>query len=259
MVNIVVAGATGKLGRMVCDQIVSSDDLKLTGAIVSENGGNIGRELYPGIFASAPSELETLLKDADVYVDFTAPAVASAVVDRIAETGTNLVLGTTAVDASALNRMTENTEKYGTSAIISSNFASGVNIFWKICEILAKALPEYDIEVVEAHHGAKKDSPSGTALETVRRLSNATGIQDVVHGREGITGPRKREIGVHSIRAGNIVGDHTVIFAGDMERIEFSHKAVSREVIAMGCVKAIRWISDKKDGKVHSMEEVLNL
>lgn len=259
MVNVVVAGATGKLGKMVCDQIVSSDDLTLTGALVSAEGGNVGKELYPGVFASPPSELDSLLENADVYVDLTTPTVASSVIDKIAETNTNLVLGTTAVDPSAINRMTENTAKYGTSSLISSNFASGVNVFWKVCEILAKALPEYDIEVIEAHHSAKKDAPSGTAIETVRRLSNATGIEDVVHGREGITGPRKKEIGVHAIRAGNIVGDHTVILAGDMERIELTHRAVSREVIAMGCVKAIRWIAGRKDGKVHTMEEVLEL
>ena len=259
MIRVTVAGATGKLGKLVCDMVVAADDMELVGAIVSENGGHVGKELYPGIVAQAPSALGGLLKDTDVYVDLTTPAAASKVIPGIASTGTNLILGTTAVDKEAIDAMTAATERYGTSSLISSNFAIGVNVFWKTCETLAKALPDYDIEVIEAHHNMKKDAPSGTAAEAVRRLQKASGIDDVVYGREGVTGPRKREIGVHSIRAGNIVGDHTVIFAGNMERIELTHRAISREVFAAGCVQAIRWLSDKKDGRVHDMEEVLGL
>ena len=192
-------------------------------------------------------------------MDLTTPAAASKVIADIAATGTNLVLGTTAVDKDAIDAMTAATERYGTSSLISSNFAIGVNVFWKTCEMLAKALQDYDIEVIESHHNMKKVAPSGTAAEAVRRLQAASGIEDVTYGREGVTGPRKREIGVHSIRAGSIVGDHTVIFAGNMERIELTHRAVSREVFAAGCDESIRWMAGKKDGKVHSMEEVLGL
>ena len=259
MINVVVAGATGKLGKMVCDMVVGAEDMKLIGAVVSENGGHVGRELYPGVTAIGPSGLDAVLKDADVYVDLTTPAAASKVIPGIAATGTNLILGTTAVDSEAIEAMTAATEKFGTASLISSNFAIGVNVFWKTCETLAKALPDYDIEVIEAHHNMKKDAPSGTAAEAVRRLQAASGIDDVVYGRSGVTGPRKREIGVHAIRAGSIVGDHTVIFAGNMERIELTHRAISREVFAAGCVESIRWIAGKKDGKVHSMEEVLGL
>ena len=143
------------------------------------------------------------------------------------------------------------------SAIVASNFSMGINAFWKACSIVARMLPDYDIEGVEAHHASKVDSPSGTAEETVRILREATGIDDVTYGRQGSDVRRGREIGVHSIRAGDIVGDHTVIFAGDMERIELKHGAISREAFALGCVKAIRWIAGRKDGRLHSMEEVL--
>lgn len=259
MINVVIGGATGKLGSMVCDLIIKSDDLTLTGAIVSKDGGNAGKELYPGVIATTPDSLNSILKDADVYVDLTTPSAASKIIDIIPGTGANLVLGTTAVDGDAIARLEANVLKYKTSALISANFATGINVFWKTCEMLAKALPNYDIEVVEAHHSAKKDSPSGTAMEAVRRLQNSTGIKDVTYGREGVTGPRKREIGVHSIRAGNIVGDHTVILAGNMESIELTHRTISREALANGCLTSIRWMAGKKDGKIHNMDEVLGL
>ena len=259
MVNIVVGGATGKLGKLVCDLIVDSDDLKLTGAIVSKDGGNVGKELYPDIMAVTSDSLRSVLKDADIYVDLTTPAAASKIIGSVPETGTNLILGTTAVDATVIEQMTKNVERYDTSALVAANFAMGVNVFWKMCEILAASLPNYDIELVEAHHNMKKDAPSGTAMETLRRLQNASGIQTTVYGREGITGPRGREIGVHSIRAGDIVGDHTVMVAGNMERIELTHRAISRETFARGCIQSIRWMSGKKDGKVHNMYEVFGL
>lgn len=259
MINLVVGGATGKLGKIVCDMAVASEDIELVGAIVSPNGGHAGKELYPGICASTPDKLFDLLDDADVYVDLTTPAAASKIIGKIPETGTNVIVGTTAVDQKSIDEMVANAKKYKTSALVSSNFAIGVNVFWKMCENLAEKLPDYDVEIVETHHSMKKDAPSGTAKEAVKRIQNATKIDDVIYGRKGVTGPRGREICVHSIRAGDVVGDHTVIFAKNMERIELTHKAISREAFASGCIETIRWISKKKDGKLHTMDEVLGL
>jgi 4-hydroxy-tetrahydrodipicolinate reductase len=259
MVKVTVGGATGKLGRLVCDLISASDDLELVGAIVSKSGGNIGRELYPGVTATGPDSLYGLLDDTDVYVDLTSPEAASKIIADIPAYGTNIILGTTAVPADIIGNMTANVKKNNTSALVSANFSIGVNVFWKTCAELAKALPDYDIEIIESHHSAKKDSPSGTAVETLKRLQEASGIEDAVYGRYGVTGPRKREIGVHAIRAGDIIGDHTVIFAKNFERLELTHKAISRETFASGCVESIRWLAEKKDGKVHTMNEVLDL
>ncbi len=259
MINVVVGGATGKLGTFVCQKILASDDMKLVGGTVSPDGAHVGKEIYPGITGSTPDMLPELLKDCDVYVDLTSPAAASKVIADIPKSGANIVLGTTAVDQAVLDRMAENVGSSGTSALISSNFAIGVNVFWKMCEIMAKYLPDYDIEVIEAHHNMKKDAPSGTAMEAVKRLSQTTGIEDIEYGRQGVTGPRKKEICVHSIRAGDIIGDHTVIFARNNERVELTHKAISREVFAEGCIESIRWLADKKDGKIHNMNEVLGL
>jgi len=259
MVNIVVGGATGKLGSLVCDLINESDDLKLTGAVVSSNGGHVGKEIYPGIIAVGPESIQDVLKDTDIYVDLTTPDAASKIIADVPMTGANIVLGTTAIPQEVIDRMTENVKKYGTSALMSSNFAIGINVFWKVCEIMSDLLSDYDVEIIEAHHGAKKDSPSGTALEALKRVQLATGIEKTVYGRNGITGPRTKEIGMHSIRAGDMIGDHTVIFAKNMECLELTHRAISRESLARGCVESIKWMANKKDGTVHNMNEVLGL
>ena len=257
-VKVAVGGATGKLGSIVCRKVAESGDLELSGAVVSDKGGNVGRDVY-GVEAVGPSGLGGVLDGCDVYVDLTNPAAASKIVASVPEHGANLVLGTTAVDEGALEAMREAVARCGTSAVISANFAIGVNVFWKMCELMAASLPDYDIEVVEAHHSQKRDAPSGTAMETVRRLQSATGINETAYGRQGVTGPRGREICVHSIRAGDIVGDHTVIFAKNMERVELTHKAISREAFADGCMATIRWVAGRRDGGVHGMSEVLGL
>jgi 4-hydroxy-tetrahydrodipicolinate reductase len=259
MISAVVGGATGKLGKLVCDLISTSEDMRLAGAVVSENGGHVGKELYPGVFAVSPASLEDVLKDADVYIDLTSPDAAAGIIERVPPTKTNLVIGTTAIPRDVIDRTVKSAEAHGTSVLVSANFALGVNVFWKMCGIMAKYLPDYDIEVVEVHHDTKLDAPSGTTVETLRILEEATGIHKKVYGREGITGVREREIGVHSIRAGDVVGDHTVMFAKNMERLELTHKSISRETLARGCVASVRWIADKKDGKLHNMNEVLGL
>ena len=258
MINVTVGGATGKLGRIVCELVTASDDMKLVGAIVSPNGGNVGKELY-GVIASGPADLDRILEITDVYVDLTSPDAAARVLPAISSKNVNIILGTTAVPKNIIDTMEENVMRNMTSAVISANFSKGVNVFWKMCQEMAEYLPDYDMEVVEIHHHAKKDAPSGTTLETVRRLQASSGIDKVVHGREGVVGARTREIGVHAIRAGDVVGDHTVIFAKDMERLDLSHKAISRETLARGCLDTIRWIAGRKDGLIHNMGEVFGL
>ena len=254
MIRTVVGGATGKLGSVVCELIVSSEDMELTGAIVSPNSRSLGKELFPGVFASSPSDLPKLLKNADVYVDLTSPDAASGMVDKIPEHGVSLILGTTSVSIETLERMKKNVAKNNTSALISSNFAECVNVFWKTAENLAKVLKGYEIEISEIHHTQKKDLPSGTAIETLRRVQNASGITETIYDDAEIGSGNK--IRVRSMRAEGVVGDHTVTFTGDTDVLEIRHKAVSRDAFAVGCIDSIRWIFGKKDGKVHSMDEV---
>ncbi|MCL2712075.1 MAG: 4-hydroxy-tetrahydrodipicolinate reductase [Methanomassiliicoccaceae archaeon] len=259
MINVALGGATGRMGRTVCEMMKKYDDMRLVGAMIDPREKEFGTEIYPGVIAKGPEDLKDVVKDADVYVDITAPDAAANVITKVPAYGVNMVIGTTSIPETAVMKMREQILKNRTSAVLSPNYAVGVNVFWKMCEILASSLKDYDIEVLEVHHNQKKDAPSGTAMEAVKRMMEITKIDDVVYGREGITGARKREIGVHSIRCGDVVGDHTVIFAGNTEVIELKHKAGSREALAKGFIESIRWIYGKKDGKVHDMKEVLGL
>jgi 4-hydroxy-tetrahydrodipicolinate reductase len=141
------------------------------------------------------------------------------------------------------------------AAVISPNFSLGVNVFWKLVAEAALALEDYDIEVIEAHHNQKKDAPSGTALATVEAIAAALGEKEIVYGRHGLM-PRKKEIGVHAVRAGDIVGDHTVLFAGPGERLEIKHQAHSRAAFASGAVRAAAWVAGRSPG-IYSMADVL--
>jgi 4-hydroxy-tetrahydrodipicolinate reductase len=258
MINLVVGGATGRLGRLVCGLAAESEDVDLVGATVSASGGNVGKEMF-GIRASAPEDLMKLLDNADVYVDLTTPSAASEIIADVPSTGTNVILGTTGIGKDVIQNLSDKVAEYGVSGIVSANFSRGVNVFWKMCGIMASALEGYDIEVIETHHRHKKDAPSGTAMEAVRRMQSVTGINDLEYGRHGVTGERGNEICIHSVRAGDVYGDHTVMFGGGMETLELKHRAVSREVFAVGCMDTVRWIAGRKDGKMHSMDEVFGL
>lgn len=259
MIRVVVGGATGKLGSLVSRLIHESEDLELVGGVVSPGGAREGAKLVGGLDAVGPHDLKEVLEKADVYVDLTSPSVAEENLDKVPETGTNLVIGTTGISEDFLSEFSREVEEHNVSAVLSPNFSIGVNVFWKKCEDLAKVLNDYDVEITEIHHNTKRDSPSGTAMEAAKIISRVKGIDKFVHGREGRVGQREREIGIHSIRAGDVVGEHTVIFAGNNERVELTHKAHSRETFARGCLTAIRWVSGRNDGRIHDMNEVLGL
>ncbi|MCE5297051.1 MAG: 4-hydroxy-tetrahydrodipicolinate reductase [Euryarchaeota archaeon] len=259
MIRVVVAGATGKLGSLVCGLIARQPDMELVGAVVSASGGHVGKDIAPGVKASGPDSIRDLVREADVFVDVT-PASAAEVNLRLAvPSGINCVIGTTGLKDEFVSELDRTFLAKGSSAVITANFSIGVNVFWKACEQLAMTLKDYDVEIVEVHHDKKRDAPSGTAMKAAKIVAEATGIESIVCGREGMVGARGREIGIHSIRVGDVVGEHTVIFGGNMERIELTHKAHSREAFAEGCITAIRWVANRKDGSSHSMAEVLGL
>ena len=259
MIDVTVAGATGQLGSMVCSLIREQKDMRLIGAIVSAEGGKAGTELYPGVLAVGPDGLEELCGRSTVLVDVTNAAAVERNLPVALRAGTNVVVGTTGLSSEVIGRIGEMVGRSGSSALVTPNFSIGVNVFWKACQTLARALPEYEVEIIEMHHDRKKDAPSGTAVKAAQLISAETGVDRLVHGREGQVGARGREIGIHSVRAGDIVGEHTVIFAGNRERIELTHRAHSRMAFAEGCIAAIRWIAPLRDGKVHGMDEVLGL
>jgi 4-hydroxy-tetrahydrodipicolinate reductase len=259
MIKVAVGGASGKLGRMVCGLIMDSDDLELKSAIVSPESPRLGEELFPGVWAVGPDHIEEALRQVEVYVDVSTPTAAAETLPKLPGIGVSVVVGTTGVPHEVMEIFTDRVEKNQVSAVVSPNFAVGVNVFLRTCEMLASALSDFDIEIVEMHHAEKKDAPSGTAIRAAQIISEVTGIEKIVYGRHGNVGARKKEIGVHAIRAGDVIGEHTAIFAGKNERLEIMHRAHSREVFAEGCLKAIRWVAHRRDGKVHDMYEVLGI
>lgn len=252
MIKVVVCGALGRMGSTVGRLVNEAQDLTLVGGI-DLRGGSI----Y-GIDVVESARIRELLsgKKPDVLIDFTTPAATVSTVQAAAENGTALVIGTTGFSPEQRAEMTRAIE--GTvPAVISSNFSIGVNIFWQLLREAAKLLPEYDIEVIEAHHRYKKDAPSGTAKTILQILEEELGSREKKYGREGMM-ERGREIGVHVIRGGDIVGDHAVLFSGNFETIQLSHRAYDRSVFAQGALKATRWVIGKKPG-IYGMNDVLQL
>ncbi|HIH04344.1 MAG TPA: 4-hydroxy-tetrahydrodipicolinate reductase [Methanoregulaceae archaeon] len=252
MIKVVVAGAFGRMGTTLSRMIAESDVLELVGGVDVRAGTQFGADVVE------PSELGTLLEERrpDVLMDFTVAAAAVGNIRTAADHGVALVVGTTGFsdDQAAANHAAIDGR---IPAVISSNYAIGVNVFWQLIRAAAPLLAGYDIEVIEAHHRYKKDAPSGTAKTILTILDETLGERKKVYGREGMA-ERGNEIGVHAIRGGDIVGDHAVLFAGNYETITLSHRAYDRAVLATGALRAAEWVVGRPAG-VHTFAEVLGL
>lgn len=263
MINAAVIGACGRMGSLIVENITNSADLQLVAAFDINNFGRDAGEFAHvgnlGIQISAVKDLETVLKKtkADVLIDFTAPGATVINAPATARCGVNLIIGTTGLSPEQRKVIDEAIQENQVRAVISPNYSVGVNVFFKILKEAAKYLSDYDIEIIEAHHNQKKDAPSGTALRAADVISEALGGKEYNYGREGIA-PRGQEIGIHAVRAGDITGDHTVLFAGNSERIEIRHMAHSRQIFANGAVRAAEWVCNQKPG-IYSMDDVLGL
>jgi 4-hydroxy-tetrahydrodipicolinate reductase len=252
MINVVVCGASGRMGQTIGRMVNESRDLNLLRGIDLKPGSFFGVEIVE------TQNAEALLKKAkaDVLIDFTIANAAVENVKMAARNNVALVVGTTGFTQDQRKEM-ETAIQGHVPAVISSNFSVGVNIFWQLLRESARLLKEYDIEVIEAHHRNKKDAPSGTAKTILQILDEEAGARQKMYGREGIT-ERNNEIGVHVIRGGDIVGDHKVMFSKNFETIEISHRAYDRSVFASGALTAVRWVVGKKPG-VYGMNDVLGL
>jgi len=252
MVKIAVSGALGRMGTNIGQVVNDAPGMELVGGIDVREGTLFGKEVVPA------DQIDVFLKEKkpDVLVDFTIAAAAVENIKAAARNNVALVVGTTGFTPE--QRATIASAVEGTvPAVISSNFSVGVNIFWKLVREAARELGDYDIEVTEAHHRYKKDAPSGTAKTILEILDQELGGREKVFGRVGET-ERKDEIGVHVIRGGDIVGDHSVLFAGNFECIELSHRAYDRAVFARGAVRAARWVVGRESG-IYDMSDVLGL
>lgn len=253
MTKIALTGALGRMGTLIIQEASKAKDIQLVAGL---DAIGAGKELPGGVIVKDASDLEAVLIESrpDVLIDFTIAKAAVNNVCTAANLGIDLVVGTTGF-SSEQNAFMKKAIDGHVAAVISPNFSLGVNVFWKLVADAAASLKDYDIEVIEAHHNQKKDAPSGTALATVEAIKKALGEKEIVYGRQGLM-PRGKEIGVHAIRGGDIVGDHTVLFAGSGERLEIKHQAHSRSSFASGAVRAAQWVVGKEPG-IYSMADVL--
>ena len=266
MTNTIVTGAAGRMGQRLVSLVQKSSTLQLSGAIEMSGHPAVGRDVgeiigcgHLGI--AIQENLDTLLQQSDVIIDFTAPQATLVNLEKSIVRDKAMVIGTTGFSQDDLLTL----KKLAPSipCVFAPNMSVGINVLLNIVGKVAHALgEEYNIEVIEAHHNQKKDAPSGTALKLAEVLAEgmAWNLQEVgVYTRHGLVGERKsREIGIQTVRAGDIIGDHTVLFGGPGERIEMTHRAHTRDTFARGALRAAEWVVTQPPG-LYSMADVLGL
>ena len=262
---IAIAGASGRMGRMLIEAIQNAPDARLAGALDIPGSPALGADAtaYLGVTSGIviTPDLHEGLKNAKYLIDFTRPEGTLAHLRVCRELGVNMIIGTTGFTAEQKAEIDDAARDI--AIVMAPNMAVGVNVVFKLLAQAAKALKEgYDIEIIEAHHRYKVDAPSGTALKMGEVVAEAVGrdLKDcAVYGREGVTGERDPStIGFATIRGGDVVGDHTVLFAGIGERIEITHKSSSRATYAQGSLRAVRFLRGKAHG-MFDMFDVLGL
>jgi len=267
--RVAIAGASGRMGHMLIEAVREAPDCRLAGALDLAGGAAIGSDAaaFLGFTSGVPvvSDLRAGLKDAQVLIDFTRPEGTMAHVAVCREIGTRLVIGTTGL--SDAQKAQIHAIAHDIAIVMAPNMSIGVNVVLKLLETAARALDAgFDVEIIEAHHRHKIDAPSGTALKMGEVVAQATGrdlAACAVYARDGFSAPDRgernpRAIGFSSIRGGDIVGDHTVLFAGAGERIEITHRSSSRATYAEGSLRAARFIASRASG-LYGMDEVLGL
>ena len=264
MTRIAIAGAAGRMGRNLIAACDEADDLKLTLALERDGHETIGADsgLLAGLAANdLPIVAALTAGDFDILIDFTHPSATSGHVDFCRDNGKAMVIGTTGCDEAIESRLAD--AGHDIPIVYAPNMSVGVNLCLQLLQTAAAVFgDDVDIEIVEAHHRHKVDAPSGTALKMGRVIADTLGRdldECAVYGREGQTGERDRKtIGFETIRAGDIVGEHTVIFAAEGERVEIVHKASDRMNFARGAVRACRWLASREAG-LYAMRDVLSL
>ncbi len=266
MLRIAVVGASGKMGLCLIKAALLSEATELTVAISRTGKSAIGKDAgeLAGVGStnvSIVADLASVVDQFDVLIDFTRPEASMGYIETCRKAGKKIVIGTTGY--SDEQKAIINEAAKDVAIVLAPNMSVGVNLSLKLLEMTAKVMGDYtDIEVIEAHHRYKVDAPSGTALRMGEVIANTLGrdLKDcAVYGREGDTGERDRKtIGFSTIRAGDIVGEHTVMFADEGERIEITHKASSRMTFANGAIRAATWLEKKPKG-LYDMQDVLGL
>jgi 4-hydroxy-tetrahydrodipicolinate reductase len=266
MVRAIVSGAAGRMGGRIIHMLEEAQGITLAGALEQPASPQVGKDV--GEVAGLPKKgipvsgsLAEVLPQGDVLIEFTHPEPTLSHLKEVAAAGKAMVIGTTGLNPQQLGELRGLAGK--TRVVFAPNMSVGVNLMFKVVENIARVLSDgYDVEIVEAHHRLKKDAPSGTALKLAQIIAQSLGrdLEKVgVYGRKGITGERtKDEIGIMTVRAGDIVGEHTVTFCGIGERLEVIHRAHNRDNFARGAVRAAQWIVAQPPG-LYDMQDVLGL
>ena len=267
MTRVIIIGAAGRMGRRLIALLAEDSQLRLAGAIEAPGHALLGQDA--GVVAGvAPlkvpltADLNAALALGDVTIDFSAAEAVVGNVRAALAAQRACVIGTTGLSDAALAELRALADGGG-RIVQAPNMSVGVNLLFSLCEQVARVLGEdYDIEIVEMHHNQKRDAPSGTAKALAEGIAAARGLdyaRDTVHGRQGLVGARpRRQIGMHALRGGDVVGDHTVVFAAQGERIELTHRAGSRDTFARGALRAAKFIAKAKPG-LYDMRAVLGL
>ncbi|MDD5678450.1 MAG: 4-hydroxy-tetrahydrodipicolinate reductase [Kiritimatiellae bacterium] len=263
--KIAILGAAGRMGQVLIRCASRSPNLHLVGAVEAEQCPLLGKDA--GIIAGIAdigviltADSRKAFQKADVLVDFSFPSATGRHATLAAELKKPMVIGTTGLNAAE----TEIIRKVAAHipVVWAPNMSLGVNLLFAMVRKTAGVLGDYNIEIIETHHRHKKDSPSGTALRLAETAAAARGLKldDVAtHGRQGLVGERPAaQIGIHAVRAGDVVGDHTILFATEGERLEMTHRASSRDCFAMGALRAVEWVVTRKPG-LYSMLDVLGI
>ncbi len=252
--KIGVVGAGGRVGRLVSERVILDESLELAALVDAPGNPLVGKELY-GLCVT--DDLAAVLPGLNALIDFTSPRATLAHAGVAAKGNVPLVIGTTGIDEGGRSKLVELSRKI--PIVLSPNMSLSANILFDVVERVAALLPGYDAEVVEIHHNLKKDSPSGTAQRLADAVQRGRNAGQFVYGRHGLVGERKNEeIGIHAVRGGDVVGDHTVLFLGNGERIELVHRVTSRAAFAAGAVAAAKWVVGKPAG-LYDMRDVLGL
>lgn len=263
--KICMAGACGRMGRRILELAAAADDIEIGAALeapaLAGTTLTVGTESGKPVEVAVSADAKAALSKSDVLIDFTAPEACVANVRAAAEAGKPAVVGTTGLSAEQKAILAECAKRV--AVVHAPNMSVGVNLLFKLTREVAAVLGlDYNVEIAEIHHNQKKDSPSGTAVRLAECAAEALGLEykaDAVHGREGLVGKRpSRQIGMHALRGGDVVGEHTVSFFGQGERIELTHKAHNRDNFARGSLIAARFAAKAKPG-LYDMQDVLGL
>jgi 4-hydroxy-tetrahydrodipicolinate reductase len=267
-IKIAIIGAAGRMGRMLVQEVLAAPDLALAGALEHHGSSAVGQDA--GLVAGTSSSRLTIttnadeaINQADIAVDFTTPENTARMLELCCQRNVGLVLGTTGL--SPAQRADVGRAARQIPLVFAPNTSVGINVLIQLVQQATALLgPGYDLEIVETHHRQKKDAPSGTALRLAEALVEASEARGTLalracYGRHGLVGERPAaEIGIHTVRGGDVVGDHTVFYLADGERLELTHRASSRQTFARGAIRAARWLAGRSSG-LYDMQHVLGL